>query len=438
MNVLGIIAEFNPIHNGHHHLLITAKEQCKADYTIVVMSGNFTQRGEPAIYDKFTRTRLALAAGADLVIEIPVAAATSSARDFARTGVALLAATGVVTHLAFGCENADLPLLLKLSGLLLEEPVPYKKALKDALRQGFSWPAARSRAVMQTLHLLSPDPETNKNILPDDFLKQPNTILALEYLMALKSHEAAGGRTITPLPIQRIHAGYHDTTLDTPVCSATALRRAILGHVDKPAYFAQFPRMLQDDIRQIIDNHTPMTANDFSQSMVYRLLTLSKEELTGFLDMDEDLSRRISGRLNAFTGLESFCDSLTTRAYTRTRISRALLHTLLDIKTTDQSALEALGYAPYLRILGFRRKAAPLLSQIKENAHIPMITRPAAVRMPSSLWKSGKGEHTQSHTSAALRLLSLDIRASHIYRMGCNIKSGIPGTHEFRQKLIIL
>lgn len=443
MNVLGVIAEFNPIHNGHRYLLKKARTECRADYTIVVMSGNFTQRGEPAIYDKFIRTRLALDCGADLVLEITTVAATSSARDFARTGVALLASSGVVSHLAFGCENADLALLYKLSAILSEEPGAYKKAFKEALKSGFSWPAARSQALLK---LIEPENESLS-----EFLKQPNNILALEYLMALNSPDIPGISGITPVPVERIHSGYHDKSLDTPVCSATALRCAILGGQSRQDYIVQFPKEIRGNIRHILDTHVPMAADDFSHAMIGRLLSLPEERLTDYLDIDEYLSHRIHHQKGQFTGFSSFCELVRTRAYTRTRISRALLHTLLDIKKSDQAALAKTCYAPYLRILGFRKETAPLLSHIKKKALAPIITRPALVQ--KSLQTALEPEQQKllatdlaakmqpqkgSFTQAAARLFSLDVYAADIYRSMHNIKSGQAGVHEFQQKIVII
>lgn len=440
MNVLGVIAEFNPFHRGHHYLLSTAARECHADYTIVVMSGNFTQRGEPAIYDKFIRTRLALECGADLVLEMPVAAAAASAQDFARCGVALLSATGVVTHLSFGCENDDLPLLQDLAGLLAREPAAYKDSLKDGLKNGASWPAARSQALVSLLcgkdgagRFMPPSGANNisEEILTA-FLKQPNNILALEYLMALQSPQLPGSRQITPLPIRRVHAGYHDQSLEAPICSASALRHGILGGLPPENYLTKFPDLIQPQMRRLIAAKIPMEANDFSQALGYRLLTLPEGTLTTYLDVDEDLSRRIENQRNDFTGFEPFCDLLCTRTYTRTRLSRALMHILLGIEASHRAALIQTCYAPYLRILGFRRASAPLLSAIKAAAFSPIITRPAlAMRQPQTLWPALQGQ-------AAHRLFSLDVQASDIYRSVYSVKSGQAGVHEFQQKIVIV
>lgn len=445
MNILGVIAEFNPFHNGHKYLLDTAKKQCQADYTIVVMSGNFTQRGEPAIYDKFVRTRWALMCGADLVIELPVISATASAGDFALGGVAQLLSTGVVTHLAFGCENPDLDRLMHIAKILSREPEGYQKQLKDGLKNGLSWPDARSRALCSyTAHAdagkpsdpgfasgsaTKPQvhPNTDKPPVPD-MLRQSNNILALEYLTALKKLDAA----ITPVPVARIHAGYHDTTLDTPICSATALRLAITGKTDPKDYLCHFPREIADHVKNICLHTPPMDAGDFSSMLAYRLHCLTglagglcgDIKLTDISDVDKFLADRITNQLNEFTGFLQFADHLKHRSYTRTRISRALLHTLLNITREDSQAFTDLNGCGYLRILGFRKTAAPLLSKIKSQALVPMITRPQHYRKLLD-------------NDRARRLFALDVSASDIYRLAWNIKAGQTAEHEFRQKLIL-
>lgn len=413
MNILGIIAEFNPLHRGHSYLMEKAKQMSGANYTIVIMSGNFTQRGEPAIYDKQTRTRWALACGADLVIEMPAAAACASAKDFARCGVGLLAATGIVTHLAFGCENAELPRLSRLSKILRFEPDPYKDRLKESLRQGLSWPAARSRALAG---LVEDTPE---------LLKQPNNILALEYLAALEESREIFHHTITPLPVQRIHAGYHDPGLEKPFCSATALRQAILQDKDPNNYLFHFPDQIKEDAAKIICREPAITSDDLSSMVGLCLLNTSEDELLEILDMDPSLKDRIINQAEYFSGFNAFANRLVTRAYTRTRISRILIHLLLNMKNNCRQDLLQCSYAPYIRILGFKKDSAPLLGDLKKSSLAPVISRPAAALR-------------QLISPDAQRLFRLDVHAAEIYQNLQSIKKGSPVPHEFRQKVVIL
>lgn len=422
MNILGVIAEFNPFHNGHQYLLKTAKQQCQADYTIVVMSGNFTQRGEPAIYDKFIRARWALMCGADLVMELPVCAATASAGDFALGGVAQLMATGVVTHLGFGCESAGMDALRYLASVLSNEPEDYRALLKDGLKAGQSWPSARSRALQQYLATQQSQDASQQgaaSLSPADILRHPNNILALEYMMALEQL----GAPITPLPVLRIHAGYHDTRLDRPICSATALRGAILGGQPVNGYVGHFPADIAVDARHICETVPPLHAGDFSAQLSYALL--NAPSLTHYMDMDQFLADRIGNQLGGFTDYDSFVDDLCHRSYTRTRIQRALLHVMLDITREDRQTLTSLGGCGYMRVLGFKKTAAPLLKAIKQHGTVPMITRPAKAAQVIS-------------DARALRLLSRDIHASDVYRLAWNIRAKQPSAHEFCRKLVVL
>lgn len=417
MNILGVIAEFNPFHNGHRHLLATAKAQCKADYTIIVMSGNFTQRGEPAIYDKAARTRWALLSGADLVIEIPVIAATASAGDFARTGAALLSSLGIVTHLAFGCESADLQRIEEISALLYTEPKAYKELLKKHLKEGYSWPIARSLALLN--YKSGADPAL------EHFLKQPNNILAIEYLCALQNPAITHGQHITPVPVQRIHAGYHDTDLTLPVCSATALRTAIICNQPAENYRHHFPEEIVKNALEQIAKDTPMIFDDFSSPLICKLSAQTSESLMQYADIDAYLCQRILNFRNDFTSFSDFCDLLNTKAYTRTRISRALLHVLLEIKKSDQTLLESCDYSPYIRVLGFKKASADVLRLLKDHAQKPVIMRPAH-------------DLKQLKDSPIYRLCELDVFAADIYRSCKNVKSKTAGLHEFCQPVVIV
>ncbi len=408
MNIVGIIAEFNPLHNGHKYLIDQAKQLCQADYVIVVMSGNFTQRGTPAIYDKYTRTNMALLSGADLVIEMPVVAACSGAKDFARSGVSLLHSTGIVTHLAFGCESPNITDLSVLANILLEEPLEYQNQLKIHLKEGLSWPAARQKAI----DLLYPHLK--------DYLKEPNNILALEYLMALKEFNSP----ITPVPIQRIQTGYHDLSTKHTICSATALRNQIENNADLDSVLFHIPECIYDYGYEVISKKYPMVANDLSAPLVYTLIRQNAQELSQYLDIDTDLAQRIINEKETILGFDAFCMQLKNRAYTQTRISRALLHILLDIKTSDRQHLANCNYAPYIKVLGFNKRSSDILTGIKNHCSLPLLTRNSSA-------------NSLIHTSEAARLYELDIFASEVYRSIYNLHGKESMSHEFRTPIII-
>ncbi|MBR4277086.1 MAG: nucleotidyltransferase family protein, partial [Lachnospiraceae bacterium] len=209
MIVNGIIAEYNPFHNGHIAHLEKTKEQTNADYTIVAMSGNFVQRGAPAVVDKYVRTKMALEGGADLVLEIPTCYSTSSAEYFASAGVALLDKIGVVDYLSFGSESGDIEILNHIASILLEEPPEFSEYMQRYLREGYTYPLARNNALIQY-----------ENSLFDAtrVLESPNNILAIEYIKAILRRES----TITPFTIKRQGSNYHDRYMADNATSASA------------------------------------------------------------------------------------------------------------------------------------------------------------------------------------------------------------------------
>lgn len=404
MKVTGIIAEYNPFHNGHAYHLREARRLTKADYLLVVMGGNFMQRGEPAIVDKFARTEMALRGGADLVAELPTPFATGSAEYFAEGAVELLDQSGVVDALCFGSESGDLGLVQRAAEVLIEEPEAYRAVLKAELKAGNSFPTAREHALASVLAAED---------LPEGFLSSPNNILAVEYVKALLKR----GSRIKPCTVRRI-GNYHGEGLfpDGGFASASAIRRFLLEGAFREGSFKEesvpfrepfvsplSSQLPETSLRLLTDGRRLVSLEDFSLPLHYRLLAASDPlEFTAFLDVSPDLSRRIFRLRHEFSGYEAFLDRLKTRQYTRTRIARALLHILLGIRNTD------IALPSQFRILGFRREAAPLLRRLKEESRLPVVSRPS-------------------------RVASSDREAffSSVYHLG-------EAYHEYREKLVIV
>jgi len=267
MSVLGIVAEFNPFHNGHLLLLEQAGQAGPFDAIICVMSGSFLQRGEPAICHKWARAEMALQCGADLVIELPFCFAARSAYFFARGALQLLQQTGVVTHLAFGCESPHLHILDNIASLLASEPREYKERLKHYLNQGLSFPLARARSLQEF---------TAERTYPlDEILAAPNNILALEYLRVIKE----GSLPFTPVPIVRRGSSYHDTDMHT-LASATAIRSLLLEehNLDRLKMAMPSPSLavLQ---REITGGKAPVRSEGLGPPLLIKLRTMSCKEL---------------------------------------------------------------------------------------------------------------------------------------------------------------
>lgn len=427
MKTAGIIAEYNPFHNGHRYQIRKARELTGADYVVVVMSGDFVQRGEPSVFDKYTRTAMALDGGADLVLEMPVRFATSSAEDFAACGVSLLDRLGVIDVLCFGSELGRLEKLEQAAKLLVAEPETFREELRRGLAAGHSFPRAREMALEKVMKSDCPEginqgsgdgnddrhrSQTQKEPL-QTVLSSPNNILGIEYLKALKRRNSR----IRPLTIRREGQGYHDTALpegeDLLFPSASAIRRAIREGTMAGFWDSQ-------------PSPVPIFPDDLSLLLNARLLELcsQNQDLTVFSDVSPELASRIRRDLLEFDTFSGRILRLKTRQLTYTRISRALIHILLGITGEEVSRSRSLDYAPYLRILGFRRAAAPLLGRIRRQSSLPMVTRTA-------------GTARQLTDPLALDMLRQDFYASHVYQSLVFHKSGEPMKNEYTRSVII-
>lgn len=411
MRVNGIIAEYNPFHNGHKYHLSESKRMTGAEYTVVVMSGCFVQRGAPALADKFKRAEMALLGGADLVIELPALYAAASAEYFATGAVSLLDKLGVVTDLCFGSECGDANLLRQIAEILLDEPKAYSQSLKKYLRQGLSYPNARTEALIQNY----PDLGQHKNVF-----SSPNNILGIEYIKAI----LRSGSKLTPVTVKRMGAGYHSRLPEDVQCSALAIRQALYAGADISFLNNHMPAKAADLLSEKLASSGPVRSNDFSDMLYYKLTMEKDKGFTKYHDVSEELSDRICKHLDDYRGFDEFCDLLKTKDMTYTRISRCLLHILLDIQKTDMTRAKNMGSAPYARVLGFRKASAALMSEIKEHASIPLLTKLA--------------DADKILDKNALGMLRQDIRISQIYNGIVARRSDATPANEIATPLVII
>lgn len=393
MKIVGLITEYNPFHAGHLYHMQQARELTGADYCVVLMSGSFVQRGEPAIFDKYLRTKTALLAGADLVLEIPVAFSTASAHEFAAYGVALLSAIGV-DAVVFGSECGQIEILKQAAYALNYESAEFQERLRKGLKAGLTYPQARAKALEME--------DTWASVL-----SSPNNILGIEYLRAAEDlHSLMEFYTIS-----RKGSGYHEDTLaDANFPSASAIRGIIRNSLSK-----------DKDLLDILASHlpavthpaytgaVPVFVDDFSELLNAAILQM--QATFSIANLSPELAARLAKPPYFPLSFEKRIQALKTRQLTYTRVSRALLHLALGMREEDISRWKDEGYALYARILGFRRQSSPLLSCLHKKSSIPLITKMA--------------DASQSLAPSALALLEQEVYASHLYQTVRMKRSGV-------------
>lgn len=427
MNVTGIIAEYNPFHRGHQYQIDYIKNVLRSDYVIVVMSGDYVQRGTPALLSKHLRTEMALRCGADLVLEMPVSVSTASAEAFAMGSVSILDSLQVVDQLCFGSEYGEVSALQGLAAILVREPEEYRRLLKSFLSEGRSFPAARSQALIEYFkdphHFEGDDfddiltPLLNQIV---QILNSPNNILGIEYCKALLRLDSS----IRPVTLKRQGMRYHDTVLNEQFtsapehfASASAIRNALKSDSKINGVLKEVPNEAASILETAVNKKEFLLENDFSLLLQYCLLNETPESLIDYADMSKDLATRIYSQINHFENFTQFTELLKTKELTYTRIQRALLHTILKVREQPKGI-------PYARVLGFRKSSSPLLKEIKQHTTIPAITKAA----DASGILSADGQ----------KIWNDNLRASNIYESILAQKTGRPFVHEYQKQLVLL
>ncbi len=416
MKTVGIIAEYNPFHNGHLYQITRARELSGADFCVVVMSGNFTQRGIPAILDKYSRTRMALAAGADLVLELPVLFSTASAEYFAHGGVTLLDSLKV-DSICFGCEDDSLCDLTALAHLLVDNQDELQTHIQTSLKQGMTYPQARIQA-LRDISFTENDLDCEKAA---SLLSSPNNILAIEYLKALYNR----GSQMEVYALKRQGASYLSDSLENQTyASAMAIRTNLTTRCDFNTLAPYVPAETLDILRKSAAEKAFLTADDFSVPLFTKLLEKAGHGYCEYADITPALSDKIKKNLYAFTKTTAFAENiLKSRDLTLTRILRSLTHILLDITQEDLEEARSMPYAGYARILGLKKTSEAVFSAL-DTTHTPLISKLA----DSSKYISGFTE----------TMLSKDILASHLYEGVRMHKNGCPIQNEYSRPIITL
>ena len=404
ISCVGIIAEYNPFHNGHQYQLARARELSGAQSVAVAMSGSFTQRGEPACTDKFTRAKWALAHGADIVFELPTVFALANAERFAKGGVALLGLSGIVGALSFGAENADQDTLRQLAAMSAVEGELLKQRLDFHLSCGKSFPSARACACAD----VHGDAELSNAFL------SPNNILGCEYIKAIDAAFPA----IRPIPVARLGAAHDSLHAYGAFASASALRAA-LDSCDMTFFRACVPEdIYRDAMRLVADLRAPCKAAALSDTLLYALRKLSPAQLERLPDVIEGLENAIYREARRCTGYSELLTAIKSKRYTAARLRRILSCALLGI---SKDAVHAFPAPLYLRVLGVRKGSSGLLSQLARASSLPVVT--------------GKFDY-DALSDEAKAMLNIDLFAGEILSMAA--PSPYPPEYEFSRPMMMI
>lgn len=387
--ILAVVSEYNPFHNGHLKHLLLSKKMTRADFAIAIISGNFTQRGDVSIVDKWVKAETALRAGFDIVLELPTVYSISSAENFADGAVKILDTLGIVDYLSFGSELGDIATLNDLANILYKEPRELSILINEYLKTGISFPSAREMALTQYLG----NQEKYKRALTS-----PNNILGIEYLKALKKRKS----TIRPLTIQREYSDHNSNAVKKGMASSTAIRTLL--EKGKPIH-TLVPYDTYELIKEKMEEDKLLFGlKTFEKEIIYTLRRMTLPEIASLPDVSEGLENRIKLAVNNYNTLEQVISTIKSKRFTQSRIQRILLYALLNITQKDMNLSKRI--IPYVRILGFNKHGKQIISAIAKNnprAHVIISVK----------------KFMELNSDNNLRtMLSKDILATNIYTLG--------------------
>lgn len=404
--ILAIICEYNPFHNGHLHQLNESIKLVKPDYVVCIMSGNFVERGNTALINKWARTEMALNSGVDMVIELPTIYSISSAENFASGAIKILNSFNLDTVLSFGSECGDIAILNKFAEILYKEPTEYVTMLNHELSKGLSFPKARENAMLLYIN----DIRNSANVLSGS-----NNILALEYLKQIMKT----GNKISPITVKRIGTEYNSLSQSNNIASATAIRKML---IQKKPVKDFMPNSSYTILKEELGNgRYVLDISQFEKQIIYKLRCMSIEQIANLPDVSEGLEYKIKDAANSCNTLETLMLMIKSKRYTMTRINRILLYALLNI--TKQDYINSQKISPYIRVLGMSENGKLLLSELSRNRKLNIIT-------------SVKQFMDKNNNKILNSMLEKDILATNIYTLG--YRKNPDANLDFTQKLIIV
>lgn len=405
MRAVGIVAEYNPFHNGHRYHVEETRRLAGDAAIVAAMSGNFVQRGEPALFDKWTRAEMAVRGGVDLVLELPAAFAVRSAQFFAAGAVRLLHSLGVVDRLSFGAEHPDLGALRRLAAAIEDEAV--RTVMRRRLDAGETYAAALGRSLAAA------------SGLPPAVVASPNNILAVEYLRAIERYAPA----MVPCPIARREAHYHDKDVSGPIASATAVRGALLAGRTEQAFGALTASGRELAERCLAEGRGPVAWGDLALVLLAALRRASVADLAELPDVSEGLEFKLKAA-GAAGGLDELLSVLKSKRYSLTRLQRVLVHALLSSRRADVAAWDDSGPL-YARVLAFGERGRRLLRTVAGTASVPVVTKTTHFLHGRELYGAG--------LTPLQAMLALDTLATDVYSLGMPGPEWRRGGWDFRQ-----
>ena len=398
MNILGLVVEYNPFHNGHLYHLEKSKEITNATHTVAIMSGNFLQRGEPALFDKYTRAKAAVENGVDLVIELPTLFACQSAEIFSHGAISTLNSLNCINSICFGSEVGNIDILYTIASILVNEPDDFKVSLKKYLKEGMLFPSARSNALFDYI-------SKNKliNISKEDLLNilnSSNNILGIEYIKSIVRLNS----NIKPYTITRVKSEYNSEKINSSICSATAIRKSLKDNSDVTLLYNVIPNKTYNIIKDSMDNKfNPMFDENYFE-ILSSIILRDFNYLNNYFDVNEGIENKIYQSIFTSSSLNDLHNSIKSKRYTLTKVKRILNNILLGITKDDVTLVKDINIVPYIRVLAFNDKGREIIKSIKNNSEINIINKFSKVSfaLDDDKFKT---------------LIDYDIKASNIYNM---------------------
>ena len=372
------------------------KKITNATHTIAVMSGNFMQRGTPALLDKFTRAEMAVRNGVDLVVELPTLYACQSAEIFAHGGISLLNSLNCVNSICFGSEIGDIDILYLISKILRDEPIDFKIKLKDYLDKGLPFPKARASALFYYITENKLYDTSEEDLL--NMLNSPNNILGIEYIKSILKLNSK----IKPYTINRINSGYNSLNVNDSICSASAIRNALKNNSLNTINYTM-PKDTYDIINRVIESGFNLVYNEDFYQILSSIIIRDKDNLTDYFEVNEGIENKIYNSIFKCHNIETLQNEIKSKRYTMTKISRTLNNIMLGIKGVDILKTKDLTNIPYVRVLAFNEKGCEILKEIKKNSEIEVITKFSKIKyINSNIFNT---------------LINYDIKATNMYNL---------------------